>query len=197
MLAECRPSWYLQRNPNARPGFAGPGGCINTRAGRGAWKARCSPQTPSLNSMRHSTLNQIMRYGIKEGSDVHIDHPVELPTVFPCHCHRIDRRTAREPYESGWNTASTSGSRTILDADRSQGPSLQHMSPGSITTSGDGGFTVKVQQGVCQIPSLKAPWLLSGRNLTAQTTVHSRHDAKGPLTPALSASELFFEVLIR
>src|SRR6266513_2515780 len=45
--------------------------------------------------MRHSTFDQVMRNGIKEGSDVQIDHPVTVPAPLPRHSHRIKRRAAR------------------------------------------------------------------------------------------------------
>src|SRR5271157_6053847 len=41
------------------------------------------------------TLDEVMRNGIKEGSDVQIDDPVAVPAPFPRHSHRVKRRAAR------------------------------------------------------------------------------------------------------
>jgi hypothetical protein len=42
----------------------------------------------------YGTFDEIMRNGIKEGSDIQIDDPVSLPAAFPCHAYRIKRRTS-------------------------------------------------------------------------------------------------------
>ena len=51
------------------------------------------PYPGQISVMCNGTFDQIMRNGIKECSDVQIDHPIELPAAFPCHSDRIERRT--------------------------------------------------------------------------------------------------------
>src|SRR5208337_3776003 len=50
---------------------------------------------PKIGVERQGALDQVMRYGIKESSDVQIDHPVAGPASFPRHSHRVKRRAAR------------------------------------------------------------------------------------------------------
>ena len=44
--------------------------------------------------MGHGAFDKVMRNGIKEGLDVQIDDPVDLPTAFPRHPDCVERRTA-------------------------------------------------------------------------------------------------------
>ena len=64
----------------------------------------------------HSTLNQVMRNGIKECFDVQIDNPVSVPdSAAPADADCVERRLPGAiAVRVGMNFGSTNGSNTIF-----------------------------------------------------------------------------------
>src|SRR5215813_3987854 len=57
--------------------------------------AHVQPYPGEFSMVRHGTFDEVMRNGIKKCFDVQIDHPVDAPTAFPRHCHRVKRGPLR------------------------------------------------------------------------------------------------------